>query len=199
VRAILHKHIYFLLAALYFCSCSLFEPRIPEEPSSEGIVWQDPTSPDIVVENMQSALNGSSALYTNCFSESFVFYADTNDINEYSGEYNFSGWTLDVESYTVVSQLFSVVPTDSTVIAVFSIDPENPDPPAPADSVTIFRNYSITVPQSVHSGTGTPAVGTAVLFMIEDDYGSWTIREWHDTRYLSVSYVTWAVAKAAYR
>jgi hypothetical protein len=187
----------FLTTALIFCSCSLFEPRVPEDPSDDGVVWQDPTSPDIVVENMQSALNGLSVQYTNCFAESFVFYADTNDIDEYPS-YNFADWTLDVEGFTV-SQLFSIVPEDSTVSAVFTVHSEHPDPAAPSDSVTIYRDYAITVPQSQHSGTGTPAVGIAELKMIEDEYGLWTIKEWRDLRYVEVSFVTWAVAKAAYR
>ena len=185
------------LTALVFTSCNLFEPRTPEKPSNGGVVWQDPTSPDIVVENMQSALNGASALYMDCFADSFIFYADTNDINEYS-TYDFSEWTWSVENLTV-GQLFSVVPADSTITAEFAIDAEHPDPSAPVDSATIYRQYSITIPQSFHSGTGTPAVGIAELQMIEEEDGLWTITEWHDVRYEQVDYVTWAVAKAVYR
>ncbi|MCD4708136.1 MAG: hypothetical protein K8S62_10405 [Candidatus Sabulitectum sp.] len=185
-----------VLIALVFSSCNLFEPRTPEDPSNEGVVWLDPTSPDIVVENIQSTLNGGSTLYMDCFTESFVFYADSNDINEYSG-YNFDDWTKAVENSTV-SLLFTIVPADSIIAAEFLIDTGNPDPAAPSDSVTIYRNYTISIPQSYHSGTGTPAAGIAELHMVEND-GLWAIQEWHDVRHVETSLVTWAVAKAYYR
>ncbi|MCK5130567.1 MAG: hypothetical protein KAR40_00265 [Candidatus Sabulitectum sp.] len=186
-----------VLIALAFSSCNLFEPRIPERPTNAGVVWVVPTSPDIVVVNMQSALNGKSALYMECFTEFFVFYADTNDINDYP-TYNFSAWTKIEESNTVTA-LFAVAPADSTITAQFLIDMSNPDPAAPTDSATIYRGYTITVPQSYHSGTGTPAVGIAELHMVEDSDGLWAIREWYDVRHEEASWVTWAVAKAYYR
>ncbi|MCK5786799.1 MAG: hypothetical protein KAH54_09625 [Candidatus Sabulitectum sp.] len=186
------------LIVLLMCSCSLFEPRVPEDPSSGGVVWVDPTSPDLVVENMQSALNGSSALYMDCFAQSFVFYADTSDINDYL-TYNFNDWDWSVENTTVLT-LYSLVPSDSTVTAEFLIDMSHPDPAAPADSAIIYREYSITVPQSFHSGTGAPAVGLAELHLVEDGEGLWSVTEWHDARHEEATeWVTWAVAKAFYR
>ncbi len=186
-----------VLTVLLLSSCNLFEPRIPEDPSNAGVVWLDPTSPDIVVENMQSALNGKSALYLDCLAESFVFYADTSDINDYT-TYNFSDWTKTVENDTV-SLLFTIVPEDSTITAEFLVDMSHPDPAAPEDSATIYRQYSITIPQSYHSGTGTPAVGIAELHMLEDGDGFWSIQEWHDVRHEETPWVTCAVAKAYYR
>ena len=188
-----------ILVVLVFSSCDLFDPRVPEDPSNAGVVWQDPTSPDIVVENIQSALNGKSLLYLDCFDESFVFYADTNDINDYAA-YIFSDWTKTVENNTV-SSLFAVVPQDSTIQANFVIDPAHQDPAAPVDSAVIYREYSISVPESQHSGTGTPAVGLAELHMIENVDGLWSVSEWHDLRHQdeSLGWVTWAVAKAYYR
>lgn len=187
-----------ILTAISSSSCSLFEPRIPEDPSNEGVVWLYPSSPDIVVENMQSALNGRSSLYLDCFDESFIFYADTNDINEYP-TYDFSNWTLIDEGFTVTTALYSVVPSDSAITSEFFIDLSHPDPPAPADSVTIYRDYSISIPQSYHSGTATPAVGIAELHMVEDSDGLWSIRAWHDLQHPDATWVTWAVAKAYYR
>ncbi len=186
------------LTILVFSSCDLFDPRIPEDPSNAGVVWLDPTSPDIVVENMEAALNGKSTYYLDCLAESFAFYADTNDINEYT-TYNFSDWTKIDESYTVTTIMFALVPEDSTIIAEFLIDTSHPDPTAPADSATIYREYYITIPQSYHSGTGTPAVGIAELHLVEDSVGLWTIQTWYDVRHEETNWVTWAVAKAYYR
>lgn len=187
-----------ILTAISTSSCSLFEPRTPEDPSNAGVVWLYPSSPDIVVENMQAALNGRSALYLDCFDESFIFYADTSDINDYP-TYDFSNWTLIDEGFTVTTAMYAVVPSDSTITAEFLIDMGHPDPPAPADSVTIYREYSIAIPQTYHSGTATPAVGIAELHMVEDSDGLWSIRAWHDVRHEEATWVTWAVAKAYYR
>jgi len=186
-----------VLTALVFTSCSLFEPRVPEDPSNSGVVWLSPTSPDIVVENMQSALNGRSALYFDCLTESFVFYADTNDINSYPS-YNFNDWSKTVETSTVTA-MYGQVPVDSTVTSEFQIDVSHPDPAAPADSATIYRLYNITIPQTFHSGTGSPAVGIAEFHMVEDSIGLWAVREWRDVRHPETSWATWAVAKAYYR
>ncbi len=185
-----------VLAALVFSSCSFFEPRFPDDPSNAGVVWLSPTSPDIVVENMQSALNGRSALYLDCLTESFIFYADTNDINDYPS-YNFSDWDKTVENSTVTA-LYSQVPVDSTITSEFQIDISHPDPAAPTDSATIYRRYNITIPQTYHSGTGSPAVGIAEFHMVEDSIGLWAVREWRDVQ-LETTWATWAVAKAYYR
>lgn len=183
----------FIFVFSFFVSCDLFEPRDSEYPSNSGVTWQDPTSPDIVIENMQSALNGSSVLYMDCFDESYVFLADTTDINEYIS-YNFSDWDKLVENDTV-NQLFSIVPTDSTISSEFLIDIGNPDPASPQDSATVFRNYYIEVPSANHS----ISAGIAEIKLIEDSDGFWTIKEWVDIRYPASSFVTWAVMKAAYR
>lgn len=186
-----------VLTALVFSSCSLFEPRVPEDPSNAGVVWLAPTSPDIVVENMQSALSGSSALYFDCLTESFVFYADTSDINNYSS-YNFSDWNKTVETSTVTA-MYGQVPVDSTITSDFQLDMSHPDPVAPTDSATIYRLYNITVPQTQHSGTGSPAVGIVEFHMVEDSIGLWAVQEWHDVRHEDTNWATWAVAKAFYR
>jgi len=185
--------IVFIFVLFLFVSCDLFDPRESEYPSNSGVNWQDPTSPDIVIENMQSALNGSSVLYMDCFDDSFVFLADTSDINEYV-TYNFSNWDKLVENDTV-NQLFAIVPADSIISSEFLIDISNPDPASPQDSATIYRNYTITVPSANHPF----AAGIAEIKLIEDDEGFWSINEWADFRHEQSSFVTWAVMKAAYR
>ncbi|HRW78714.1 MAG TPA: hypothetical protein P5207_08610 [Candidatus Sabulitectum sp.] len=179
---------------LLFLSCSLFDPRTPADPSQGGVVWQTPTSPDIVVENMVSALNGASVLYLDCLDDSFLFYADTSDIDDYP-TLNFSDWTKSVENLTV-GQIYSSVPSDTTIQAEFLLVAGNPDPPAPEDSVTIYRQYTIILPGAQHS----PAFGIAELHMVEDEDGLWSVGEWYDNRFdQSTPYKTWAVAKAVYR
>lgn len=186
--------LFVFLTALLVSSCDLFGPRTPEWPSTSGITWIDPTSPDIVVDNIVATLNGSSIQYMDCFSESFVFYADANDINEYS-LLNFNDWFWVVEQ-GVVNQLFSIVPDTLSVTAEFLTQAAHPDPTAPTDSAIIYRNYTISVPTATHAY----AAGIAELHLIESTEGYWTISEWHDARPEEASsFVTWAVMKAAYR
>lgn len=174
-------------------SCSLFEPRNPQDPSGSGVVWQTPTSPDIVIENMASALNGKSVLYLDCMDDSFVFYADTNDIDDYP-TYDFSNWTKSVENLTV-GQIYTAVPDDS-LTASFTPISSNPDPPAPEDSATIYREYTLEIPGAQYE----VAFGIAELHMVESEEGLWSIRSWYDNRYSSSTQEkTWAVAKVVYR
>lgn len=190
---IMRSLVAYVFILLLFVSCDLFDPRESEYPSNSGVSWQDPTNPDIVIENMQSAFNGSSVLYMDCFDDSFEFFADTSDINEYT-TYNFSSWDKLVENDTV-NQLFAVVPADSSQSSEFIIDTENPDPASPQDSATIYREYSISVPTATHS----LAAGIAEIKLVEDADGFWSIVEWVDFRHEQSAFVTWAVMKAAYR
>jgi hypothetical protein len=178
-------------------ACSLFEPRVPEDPSGGAVVWQTPTSPDIVVDNIAATLGGSSGLYLECLTDDFYFYADTSDVDDYP-TLNFSNWDKTVENQTV-SQLFNSVPEDSMITAVFAIDPSNPDPSAPTDSAVIYRSYQITVPGSQYAPTGSPASGISELHMVQNSEGLWAVRKWYDSRWSQSQYATWAVTKAAYR
>lgn len=187
---------YIAVAAIFalLLSCSLFDPRDPADPSGGGVVWQTPTSPDIVIENMASALNGKSVLYLDCLDDSFLFYADASDIDDYP-TLDFTDWTKSVENLTV-GQIYSSILEDSVITASFNPVSGNPDPPAPEDSVTIYREYSITLPGAQYN----PAFGIAELHMLESEDGLWSVGSWHDNRFdQSTPYKTWAVAKAVYR
>jgi len=186
----------YLLSAAVFSlvlSCSLFDPRDPQDPSGTGVVWQTPTSPDIVIENMASALNGKSVLYLDCLDDSFMFYADTSDIDDYP-TLEFSDWTKSVENLTV-GGIYTAVPEDS-LQASFTPVSSSPDPPAPEDSVTIYREYTILIPEAQYE----VAFGIAEIHMVESEDGLWSIGSWHDNRYSSsTTEKTWAVAKVVYR
>jgi hypothetical protein len=189
----MNRYLFFIVFPILILSCSLFDPRDPEDPSGTGVVWQTPTSPDIVMENMASALNGQSVLYLDCLDDDFVFYADTNDIDDHP-ELEFSDWTKIVENQTVGS-IYSAVP-DTSLQASFTPVVSNPDPPAPEDSVIIYREYTILIPEAQHE----VAFGIAEIHMVESEDGIWSIRSWYDYRFnSSTSEKTWAVAKAVYR
>lgn len=139
------------LSVLFLFSCDLFEPRSPADPSGGGVVWQTPTSPDIVVENMQSALNGLSAQYLDCLHDSFMFYADNNDIDDYP-TLDFTDWNKGIENLTI-GQIYGAVPEDSLISADFSFIASSPDPPAPRQ-----RHHLQTVHHSDSRGAAQPGL-----------------------------------------
>ncbi len=189
----MNRYLVFPVFVLLVLSCSLFDPRDPADPSGTGVVWQTPTSPDIVMENMASALNGKSVLYLDCLDEDFVFYADTNDIDDYP-TLDFSSWTWSVENLTL-GGIYTAVPDDS-LQANFSPVGSNPDPPAPEDSVIIYREYTFLLPEAEYE----VAFGIAEIHMVESEDGLWSIRSWHDNRFSSsTTEKTWALAKVVYR
>lgn len=197
------------LLIVMMASCSLFEPRTPENPDPDpGYQWQDPTHPSIVVSNLQNSLTGLSVNhYMACFHENFVFLADPIDVSDPAfGSLDFSGWTRDVELQTVSNIIYvaqaSGYPEDSLSVAYFMINPEKPsDPPVPNDSVTIWRDYSIVAAGTLGSGWDRSSQGTAEITMLEDDFGLWSIVRWQDERIAGYtgSHYTWGVAKALYR
>ncbi len=63
------KRIGFALSLLLLAAgCSLFEPREPEQPSQSGSNLPPPTTPDVVLSNLQSSIVSRNLQdYMNCF------------------------------------------------------------------------------------------------------------------------------------
>jgi hypothetical protein len=63
-----------ILGAGLLASCSLFEPRNPEEPNAEGGTWFQPDTPERVAENVQNAIaEMSEQNYIRSLSDAFTF------------------------------------------------------------------------------------------------------------------------------
>ncbi|OPL19985.1 MAG: hypothetical protein AVO35_00575 [Candidatus Aegiribacteria sp. MLS_C] len=194
-----------LLAAM--SSCSLFEPREPEDPDPGGeITWQQPYAPQTVVLNLENAMEGRSISMTMaCCDSSYLFIADGADTTEFGGSFDFSGWTYDVEQNTLMN-IYNFVQgsglsEDSLVSVIMNVVPELPDPVAPSDSATLWRDYEIVAAGSEYAGWDSPASGRVEFKMVEDVYGLWSIGRCNDYRpdgYTGENY-TWGVAKASFR
>lgn len=187
-------------------ACSLFDPRAPEDPDESPQFWQYPSIPSIVVSNLDGSLeNQSITLYMTCFDTTFAFNADPADTIEYGGGLQFGDWDYEVEQNTLIN-LFAQAqgtgaPAESLVSVTFTTVSGQPDPPAPVDSATIWRDYSIVVAGSEYATWESPARGRARMTMIESSSATWAISRWEDYRpddYTGDSY-TWGVAKADYR
>jgi hypothetical protein len=89
--------------------CDLFATREPP-PIDEGTegIWEPPTSPQIVVENLERAFEaGSSSDYIRALTEDFVFRPDDADVVqidlERPGEGRFDNWDREVERETALA------------------------------------------------------------------------------------------------
>jgi hypothetical protein len=197
-----------ILAAsiLLAAACSFFDPRTPDDPDPGDIIWQQPTSPSLVVQNLVNSMEGMSAPFCmNCCDSSYMFIPDPSDTAEFGGSYEFDNWNFDVEANTLQNIFAAVVgsgyPDDSLVSVTMSMVPGYPDPAAPTDSADVWRDYSIICAGSEFGGWDRPALGRARLSMIEDEYGLWSITTWEDIRPEDYSgdNFTWGVIKAGYR
>jgi hypothetical protein len=185
-------------------SCSLFDPRSPEDPDETPSFWQYPYTPTIVMMNVQGAMEARSiTLFMACMDTSFVFVADHADSIEYESEgWDFSDWDYYSEQGNV-GNIFALQDTlyGDTLISVGFVGVEGyPDPPAPVDSAVVWRDYTIVVAPSQYAPYGNPARGRARITMIESSSSTWSIQRWEDFRpeFPDSSY-TWGVVKATYR
>ncbi|MBC8428771.1 MAG: hypothetical protein H8D05_00855, partial [FCB group bacterium] len=134
-----------------------------------------------------------------------TFIADPLDTLEFGSTWDFSNWDFEAEQNTM-SNIFAFVSSsgfseDSMLVVEFSTVEEYPDPVAPSDSAEIWRDYEIVMAGGEHGGWDEPAIGRAVMYMVEDDYGLWALRKWEDYRpedYTGDNYA-FAVIKASYR
>lgn len=93
------------LAAMFLtgAGCDLFQTREPGNGDSGNTVWTPPTTPEIVVQNLELALEGGIfGDYVRAFTDDFTFTPDGADVVQLSierpGEAVYDGWTKDVET-----------------------------------------------------------------------------------------------------
>ena len=209
MKRISHHPLIATAVVLLAVSCSFFDPREPSDPDpGDDIPWQTPSTPSIVMVNLENALEGRSiSLSMACFDPGYEFLADPSDISEFGGSWDFLDWDYDVEQNTLTNIFAAVVgsgyPEDSLVSVTMSVPSQYPDPAVPQDTVEIWRDYEIALAGSgEYGGWDHPAKGRTRVIMIEDeDYGLWSIISWQDIRpegYTGEN-LTWGVVKATYR
>ncbi|NNE44453.1 MAG: hypothetical protein HKN12_09605 [Gemmatimonadetes bacterium] len=162
-----------LMTAVLISGCGLFETRDPVVSSGDDSLWQVPVTPDIIVTNLEVALETSNFTdYARALTEDFVFRADAADIAQLEidrpGEMVFEGWDRDVEAATAAT----------IVDAADEIDVEfvlTDDILVPAGRLV---KYDYTLER---------VVGTAVLvnsgeawFQVRNEAGEWYIFDWED-------------------
>lgn len=155
------------------------------------------------MNNIDGSLEALSiTLYTASLDTSFVFVPDAADSVEFGGSYDFSSWDYADEQNTITNLFAQVAPEDSVIVVEFSSVEGYPDPPAPADSATIWRDYEIVIAGSGFAEWENPLRGRARITLKESSTATWAVSLWEDFRpgdYSPGEEYTWGYAKAYYR
>ncbi|NQT35143.1 hypothetical protein HQ587_08135 [bacterium] len=176
---------FILLLSLLLISCDLFSTRAPENPDdTSASEWQFPSSPRIVVNNLEIAVGRRSIVdYMKSFSDaseaemSFQFEADSETQLRYPGL--FDNWGRENERSHVLA-LFSPdnLPLDSLVELTIVLDRE---PVVLGDSAEIYADYELHIG---HKNETAPRQmqGQLDFGLKRADDGGWYLVFWRDVR-----------------
>jgi hypothetical protein len=160
-----------LLLLMAAAGCGMFETREPEEGEGEQSLWQPPTSPEIIVRNLEVAFeNGIFNDYERALTPDFTFHPDLADSLDVEGGRPgaFANWTRDVEVQTA-SAIFASADSLILLLGVPSIEIEG-------DDRLMKQNYLLTL---LTAGGSTIYEGD-VWFWVRQVGGEWYIYHWED-------------------
>lgn len=159
----------FLLMAL--AGCGLFDTREPVEGEGGQSFWQPPTSPEIIVRNLEVAFeNGIFNDYERALTIDFTFHPDLADSLDVEGGRPgaFANWTRDVEVETAAaihatadSLMLVLVPNSTEIVG---------------DDRLLKQSYVLTL---LTVGGSTVYEGD-VWFWVRQVAGEWFIYHWED-------------------
>jgi hypothetical protein len=165
------------LALVLFINCkSPFATRETEEPINARSNREIPSSPDVVLRNLQNAiLDKNVSDYMYCLTskpENFTFIPD-----EFVRQNNptvFITWGLEAEK-NYMNQVRNYVPRDSLSRLFFNeISSE-----VFADSAIMQRKYSLILGHTYKGNVPHEVSGQAIFWIFKDE-GHWFIRKWVD-------------------
>lgn len=162
-------------------SCDVFGTREPETPINAGSAFESPTTPSIVLRNMQSALNFGNALdYRKCFSDSslglpgFQFQPSVEGQSVAPGR--FASWTInDEESY--IRNIFAELAPGTA--ASVSFNPSDITDVPIGDSIRFTADYAVSFPHT-RQGVEREASGRLLFTLRLSSRNEWYITYWQD-------------------
>lgn len=170
--------------------CGLRDVEAPVDPRSNFV---PPTSPDIVITNIQSAIiERNINNYISCFADSnfssrrFIYTADAASQSQYP---IFRFWSLNNERYYYTS-LTSLTPTQSIsnlLLSNITFSPSSDTAVFDADYVIRFEHTKQNVPRVFQ--------GKFRFVMAADTRNLWSIHNWTDFKRTDAD-TTWSVLKA---
>ena len=194
-----------LLLPLLFIGCdSIFSTREPELPKDDVArsLWQQPTSPGIVLENLKNAfLERNEENYLRSLTDStssnrvFVYIPDQGSAAKFPGIFN--GWGLN-EERVYINLLFSESSLPVGVLSSLEFT-RFEEPSIPSDSALFEEIYELDLEHTLKN-VPTKMMGIAKFRMARSSDGSWSIYRWEDITFSSESDTlnlpTWSELKA---
>lgn len=170
---------YAALFSLISLNCDLFSVRSVEPPETSRANFQEPATPEILLQNLKNAfIDKSSQNYVMCLADSiysgknFKFIPSARALQL---GVDFNKWTiLDEEQY--FKNLINNV-KDNAVLLEISINEYNHLAPSEA---FYYLGYYLYIP-SMESDVNTIYSGEMRLLMAKDGRAYWTIAEWEDS------------------
>ena len=180
---------------LVYGGCDLFETRTPQNPSQSGSTFTDPTSQDVVINNLRYAISEKVKLnYLRCLADTqsngrnFSFTPTVEAASRYQGV--FESWDRASEE-----QYFKNL-SESRTGGVSSLDFFDATwNPVASDEFLYTAKYHLIF-QHQNGSVGQEARGNAQFYIARDNQSRWSIYRWVDLR--DTSNVTWSDLKASF-
>ncbi len=182
------------LAALVGCAaCGFFETREPEEGGGNETFWEPPTSPQIIVRNLELAFeNKIFNDYRRALTVDFVFRPDPSDSFQIAidrpGVPVFTLWDREVESSTAEQ----IAADADSIQLVFDLGTEEI---VGDDDRLLKKTYTLTI---MRAGTLNLYKGEAWLW-VGQVVNEWYIYRWEDVRREPFPALTWGYHKGQRR
>ena len=185
----------YLLMMTMTSGCSLFEPREPEHPSQSSSAFLPPTTPEIVIANLQSSIAQRNVQnYINCLDSSrtrrpFTFAPSGDASAQYPTV--FSSWTYTEEDDYMSNLVSKAIPGgfSSLLLTQTSL------PIIYADSVIYSYDYTFTF-QHTEPGFPATARGNLQFALGADNSNFWYIYRWTDSK--TTPDITWSGFKGKF-
>lgn len=167
-----------ILAVLFLGSCGLFDSRSVEPPTESRSTYTPPTSPYIVITNLNFAIAEKNLdNYMRCFVDSnfslrrFSYFPDAVSLASYPV---FLNWSLYNERIYYSNLITSTDPNSATNLFPDNLTVNNAIDSAVADMdyILVFNHNRGNVPKEVK--------GKLRFIMGTDSRGLWSVHSWYD-------------------
>lgn len=171
---------YLIIIIPFLISCDILSPREPESPDQgDDILFQQPNSPSIVIENLRNAFQGKNPVnFIRCFQnqdllDEFQFRASQDVAAENPGI--FTNWTLNREENVVRSVFNSLSPNISPTLILSNVESTRNNR---VEQYT--ADYEIRIQHTLDDNIEQQYAGSLLFNIVgtEDDF--WYITQWSD-------------------
>lgn len=180
---------------LLLSGCGIFETRTPEPPAdgSGNAGFQQPDRPELVIENLQTAVSEMNSLnYMRSLAEPPFSFTPSSAAFD-SDPAVWQNWSREDEA-TYFNNLVTATQNQSGHSLSIS-DSERITLPEGGERIT--ASYTLTVMHNrTDAGIPTVASGSFLMDLVQDENGLWYIRSWTDNA--GSSSFTWSDVKASF-